>query len=155
MLGLDPDPARLWPRALELTSAGSDRPAAERAGRAVAAHCRLVIEATAEQCVAIKPQLACFERLGAPGWAALSEVVADARQRGLIVICDAKRGDIGVTAEAYAQAFFGETLTPFGAVPGVGADALTVNPLLGSDSIAPLLSAARARRGGLFVLVRT
>ena len=63
---------------------------------------------------------------------------------GLLVICDAKRGDIDVTARAYGQAFFGETPTPFGAVPGLGADALTVNPLLGRDSVLPLLTAARA-----------
>ena len=65
------------------------------------------------------------------------------------MIADAKRGDIDVTATAYAQAFFGETPTPFGAVPGLGADALTVNPLLGADSLAPFVDGgARARRRG-------
>lgn len=71
------------------------------------------------------------------------------------MIADAKRGDIGVTAAAYAQAFLGETPTPFGAVPGLGADALTINPLLGVDSLEPFVSAARARGAGLLVLVRT
>lgn len=155
MLGLDPDPARLWPRALELAAAGDQGSIAERAGRAVAAHCRLVLDAAAEQCVAVKPQVACFERLGAPGWAALREVVADAQARGLLVIADAKRGDIDVTANAYGQAYFGATPTPFGEVPGLEADALTVNPLLGADSLAPLISAARGRGAGLFLLVRT
>ena len=154
VLGLDPDPARLWRAALDAAGPPGP-PAAERAARAVAAHCRLAIEAVGEQCVAVKPQVACFERLGAPGWAALASVVACAREAGLLVIADAKRGDIGVTAAAYAQAFFGETPTPFGPVPGLGADALTVNPLLGVDSIEPLLSAARARGAGLMVLVRT
>ncbi len=121
----------------------------------MSAHCALAIEAVAEHCVAVKPQVACFERLGAPGWSALREVVELGREHGLLVIADAKRGDIDVTAAAYAQAFFGETPTPFGAVPGLGADALTVNPLLGSDSLEPFLSAARPRGGGLFVLVRT
>ena len=105
--------------------------------------------------MAVKPQVACFERLGAPGWAALVEVVDRALDLGLLVIADAKRGDIDVTAAAYAQAFFGITDTPYGPVGGVGADALTVNPLLGSDSITPLLDRARERAGGLFVLVRT
>lgn len=155
VLGLDPDPLRLWPRALELAANGRERSPAARAARAVAAHCRLVIDATAEQCVAVKPQVACFERLGAPGWTALQEVVDAAREQGLVVICDAKRGDIEVTARAYGQAFFGETPTPFGAVAGLGADAMTVNPLLGADSVLPLLTAARARGAGLFVLVRT
>ncbi len=105
--------------------------------------------------MAVKPQVACFERLGAPGWAALVEVVDRALDLGLLVIADAKRGDIDVTAAAYAQAFFGVTDTPYGPVPGVGADALTVNPLLGRDSITPLLARAREHAGGLFVLVRT
>jgi orotidine-5'-phosphate decarboxylase len=154
VLGLDPDPARLWPDALELAGATEGSPA-QRAARAVAAHCRLVLDAAAEQCVAVKPQVACFERLGAPGWAALREVVEDAAQRGLVVIADAKRGDIDISARAYAQAFFGRTPTPFGDVSGLGADALTVNPLLGRDSLAPFIEAAREADAGLFVLART
>jgi orotidine-5'-phosphate decarboxylase len=156
VLGLDPDPSRLWPRAVELADrAPGDRSAASRAARAVAAHCSLAIEATAAQCVAVKLQVACFERLGAAGWAALREVAQRARARGLLVIADAKRGDIDVTAKAYAQAFLGDTPTEYGAVDGLDADALTVNPLLGTDSLAPFVDAARARGGGLFVLVRT
>jgi orotidine-5'-phosphate decarboxylase len=153
VLGLDPDPVRLWPQALEAgTFAGS---AAERAAAAVAAHCRLVIAAAGEECVAVKFQLACFERLGAAGWAALVEAVAAGRERGLLVIADAKRGDIDITAAAYGEAFFTGADTPFGPVPGVGADALTVNPLLGTDSLEPLIRAARTESAGLFVLVRT
>jgi len=156
VLGLDPDPARLWPRALELTAGADDgAPPAERAARAVTAHCRLVLEAAGDQCVAVKPQVACFERLGAPGWASLREVMRDAAERGLIVIADAKRGDIDITARAYGQAFFGGTPTPFGHVDGLGADLLTVNPLLGRDALAPLVDAARASGGGVLVLVRT
>ncbi len=157
VLGLDPDPARLWPRAIELAGGAGDPPAppAARASLAVAIHCTLAIEAVAEHCVAVKLQVGCFERLGAPGWAALSEVVARAREHGLLVIADAKRGDIDVSAAAYAQAFFGETPTPFGAVAGLGADALTVNPLLGADSLLPFVKSAREHHAGLFVLVRT
>lgn len=158
VLGLDPDPARLWPQALaasEQPSGGAAASPAARAARAVAAHCALVISAAAEYCVAVKPQVACFERLGAPGWAALTETVALAHEHGLLVIADPKRGDIGVTAAAYAQAFLGETPTPFGPVPGLGADAMTVNPLLGGDSLEPFVTAARAAGAGLFVLVRT
>ncbi len=124
------------------------------AGNAITAHCRMVIEAVAPECVAVKPQLACFERLGAPGWAALQEVVIAAHEAGLLVIADAKRGDIDFTARAYAQAFLGETPTPFGPVPGLGADAMTVNPWLGADAIEPLVEVARERARGLFVLVR-
>ena len=157
VLGLDPDPDRLWAGAVELAGAAGGAPGGPRecAARAVAAHCALVIEAVAEQCVAVKLQVACFERLGAPGWAALEEAAARASERDLLVIADAKRGDIDVTAAAYAQAYFGETPTPYGPVAGLGADAITVNPLLGADSLAPLLSRAREHGGGLFLLVRT
>jgi orotidine-5'-phosphate decarboxylase len=154
VLGLDPDPARLWPRALEPARGKSGGPA-ESAARAVTAHCRLVLEAAAEQCVAVKPQVACFERLGSFGWAALADVIRDAAERGLIVIADAKRGDIDISARAYGQAFFGHTATPFGDVAGLGVDALTVNPLLGRDSLAPLIDAARSAGGGVLALVRT
>jgi len=154
VLGLDPDPARLWPRAVE-SAPGDGEPPSSRAARAVALHCTMAIEAAGEHCAAVKPQVACFERLGAPGWSALAETVRRAREHGLLVIADAKRGDIDVTAAAYAQAYFGETPTPFGTVPSLGADAMTVNPLLGADSLGPLVSAARGAGGGLFVLTRT
>ncbi|MDP9346686.1 MAG: orotidine 5'-phosphate decarboxylase, partial [Actinomycetota bacterium] len=69
VLGLDPDPGRLWPEAL--ASAPGDGTPAERTAATVLAHCRAVIDAAAPACAAVKPQVACFERLGAPGWAAL------------------------------------------------------------------------------------
>jgi orotidine-5'-phosphate decarboxylase len=157
VLGLDPDPARLWPAAVELADDGLDASAtpAERASRAMTIHCGLAIEAAGEHCVAVKLQVACFERLGSPGWRSLHDVAARAREAGLLVIADAKRGDIDVSATAYAQAFFGETPTPYGPVSGLGADAMTINPLLGLDSCRPLVAAARERGGGVFVLVRT
>ena len=157
VLGLDPDPARLWPGALDLSEeeAATLPGASCRAAAAVTKHCKLVIEATAEHCVAVKLQLACFERLGAPGWAALVKIARAAGDHELLVIADAKRGDIDITAAAYAQAFFGSTPTPFGDAQGVGADAMTVNPLLGGDSIEPLVREARSHGAGLFVLVRT
>jgi orotidine-5'-phosphate decarboxylase len=157
VLGLDPDPARLWPRAIELSGGAGDKPAppAERAALAVVAHCTLAIAAAGEHCVAVKPQVACFERLGPPGWAALGEVVKHARDAGLLVIADAKRGDIDISATAYAQAFFSETPTVFGPVPGLGADAMTVNPLQGASTLQAFIDQARPRGGGLFALVRT
>jgi len=85
----------------------------------------------------------------------MAEVAALARERGLLVIADAKRGDIDVTATAYAQAFLGETPTVYGPVEGLGADALTANPLLGRDSLEPLITIARDHGRGIFLLVRT
>jgi orotidine-5'-phosphate decarboxylase len=130
-------------------------PAAELAAAAVAEHCRLLIEQAGPACVAVKPQLACFERLGAPGWAALEATCAAAREAGLLVVADGKRGDVPVTAAAYAQALVGETPTPWGAVAGLGADAFTANPLLGRDALEPLVAAAEAAGAGIFALVRT
>jgi orotidine-5'-phosphate decarboxylase len=153
VLGLDPDPARLWPEAVAQAPAGGSP--AHRAAAAVRAHCAALIDAAGPACVAVKPQLACFERLGADGWAALAATVAHARERGLIVLADGKRGDISVSAAAYAQALVGSTPTPFGEVEGLRADAFTANPLLGVDALAPLVDGARAAGGGVFVLVRT
>ena len=150
-LGLDPDPSRL--SGGDLAQAGAS--AAEQAADAVAAHCRSLIERAGPACVAVKPQLACFERLGAPGWAALAEVCGAARDAGLLVVADGKRGDVPVTAAAYAQALVGETPTPWGPVSGLGADAFTANPLLGADALEPLVAAAESAGAGVFALVRT
>ncbi len=149
VLGLDPDPAHLWPAAL--AAAGASGTPATRAARAVVEHCRLLIEAAGPSCVAVKPQLACFERLGAPGWEALADVVALAREAGLLVIADGKRGDFPLTAAAYAQALAGTTPTFAGEVQGLGVDAFTANPLLGADALEPLIAGG----AGVFVLVRT
>ena len=105
--------------------------------------------------MAVKPQLACFERLGAAGWSALVSVIEAARDAGLLVIADGKRGDVPVTAAAYGQALVGETSTPWGWVSGLGADAFTVNPLLGGDAVQPLIDAAAEAGAGVFALVRT
>ena len=149
MLGLDPDPRRLWPEAV--ASAPATGSPAERAAAAVQRHCAAAIDAAGPACVAVKPQLACFERLGAPGWAALKATIDHIRAAGLLVLADGKRGDIDVTAAAYAQALAGSTPTPFGDVGGLGADAYTVNPYMGLDT----LQALRAPGAGMFVLVRT
>jgi orotidine-5'-phosphate decarboxylase len=152
VLGLDPDPQRLWPAALGDPS-GED--AAERTATAVSRHCALALEAAGPACVAAKLQLACFERLGRSGWIALAEAVNLAREQGLLVIADGKRGDVPVTAQAYAQALIGETPGPFGPIAGLGADAVTVNPLLGRDSLEPFVEAAADVGAGVFVLVRS
>jgi len=176
VLGIDPDPSALWPTALEgmaesrarlvlaladaERSVGLDAGQGDRAARletaaAVLAHCRELIDAAGPACVAVKPQLACFERLGFPGWLVLEGTIAHARGQGLLVIADAKRGDVPTSAQAYAQAVFAGVATPYGPSPGLAADAVTLNPLLGRDSLAPLVAGARALGGGVFILVRT
>ncbi len=153
VLGLDPDPGSLWPQAVDQPSHGGD-PAASLAG-AVLAHCRALIDAAGEACVAVKPQLARFEVLGPPGGSVLRDVAEHARRAGLLIIADGKRGDIDVSAASYAAALTGGVDSPHGHVPGLEADLATVNPLMGRDAVGPFVDAARAAGGGILVLVRT
>jgi orotidine-5'-phosphate decarboxylase len=113
----------------------------------VSRFCCGIVDAVAPHAVAVKPQLAFFEALGAEGMAAFEETCVYARRAGLIVIADGKRGDIGSTARAYAAAYIE------GSEPR--ADALTVNPWLGRESIEPYLAAARRYGTGIFCIVKT
>lgn len=107
-----------------------------------------VLDACAGQVPIVKPQIAFFEQLGWRGLRALERLTAHARDRGLLVLMDAKRGDIGSTATAYARSYLWPT-SPW------RAEALTVNPYLGLDSLAPFIEASRAHGAGVFVLART
>jgi len=120
------------------------------AANAFARFCCGIIDAVGPYVVAVKPQVAFFETLGADGIGALERVCGYARAAGLLVIADGKRGDIGSTARAYAAAF----LEPRESEPPL-ADALTVNPYLGGDSVEPFLQACRLHGAGIFCLVRT
>src|SRR5918995_7220990 len=120
------------------------------AANAVARFCCGIVDAVGPYVVAVKPQAAFFEALGADGIGALERVCSYARAAGLLVIADGKRGDIGSTARAYAAAYL-EPRTGAEAV----ADALTVNPYLGRDSLEPFLAACRREGAGLFCLVKT
>jgi orotidine-5'-phosphate decarboxylase len=113
----------------------------------VARFCCGIIDAIAPHAVAVKPQLAFFEALGAAGIAAFEQVCLYARRAGLLVLADGKRGDIGSTARAYADAYLA------GDPPR--ADALTVNPWLGRESVEPYLAAMRRSAVGIFVIVKT
>jgi len=145
-VGLDPLlerlPAELAPGG-DLARAGDD-PAA--AAALLERFCREVIDAVADIVPAVKPQVAHFERYGGAGMSAYHQVIRTARQAGLIVIADVKRGDIGSTAEQYAAAYLNRPDGP---------DALTVNGYFGADGVRPFVEAARAGGNGLFVLVRT
>lgn len=114
--------------------------------------CLRLLEVVAPLVPAVKPQAAFFEEWGPAGCAALARVIRRARTLGLIVICDAKRGDIGSTAEAYARGYLA------GSDPAAApwaADALTVNPYLGKDTLEPFVRVATQRNAGIYVLVRT
>jgi len=133
VVGLDPRPE-------EMTAAEAGLLATDPRA-ALEAHARRLLEATRELAVAYKPNAAFYEAFGAAGWAALEAIVPRLAQAAPVLL-DAKRGDIGSTAQAYASAVFDR----------LGADAVTLHPLLGEDALAPFLS----REGrGVFVLART
>ncbi len=135
-VGLDPHPD-LFPRLFGSANAGS-----------VAVWSDAVIEAIAGHVGVVKPQAAFFEIWGAPGMAALDHVCGKAREAGLLVILDAKRGDIGSSAAGYARAYLGANA----AIP---CDALTVNPYLGVETIQPFIDEAAKNGRGVAVLART
>ncbi len=115
-------------------------------GPALLAWGKGIIDAVADVVPAIKPQIAFYECHGPEGLKAYAETIAYARKKDLLVIGDVKRGDIGSTAQAYAKAHLGPN-------SAFKADAVTVNPYLGSDGVKPFLEADE--NGGIFVLVRT
>ncbi len=144
LVGLDPR-AEMLPPGL-LAACDTRRP--ERIGAAYGQFCREIIDVVARRVPAVKPQAAFFEELGPAGMTALAGVVRYAQEKGLLVILDGKRNDIGSTAMAYARGFLGRQ-SPW------GADALTVCPYLGDDSLQPFVEAAAEHKAGLFVLVKT
>ena len=127
---------------------GSDTADGHQRAQAYSLFCRGIIDVVAGLVPAVKPQMAFFEALGPHGMQALADVTRYAREQGLIVILDGKRNDIGSTALAYAHAYLGAN-SPW------GADALTVSPYLGDDSLTPFVQAAREHDAGIFVLVKT
>lgn len=145
VVGLDPRPELL---PVELR--GDAILGRAEAASACARFCCGVIDAVAPYVVAAKPQLAFFEALGADGARVFEDVCEYAREAGLLVIADGKRGDIGSTARAYAAAY----LEPRGERPAL-ADALTLSPYLGGESLEPFVAACRRDGAGIFCLVKT
>src|SRR5205814_428364 len=119
----------------------------EAAASGYLAFCRGVIDVIAPLVPAVKPQAAFFEQLGPAGMTALADVIGYARSKGLLVILDGKRNDIGTTATAYAEGYLGSS-------SAWQADALTVSPFLGDDSLTPFVEVAERRGAGIYVLVK-
>ena len=143
-VGIDPH-LPLIPAAFR---AGAMQPGAPETAAAVERFCLALLERVAGKVASVKPQSACFEALGPAGVAVLARVLGVARANGLLVLLDAKRGDIGSTAEAYAAAYLRKG-APF------ACDALTVNAYLGLDTLAPFVEAAAESGGGVFVVLRS
>jgi orotidine-5'-phosphate decarboxylase len=154
-VGLDPDLPKL---PAELRAKYAAQAEARDGEGAAAACCREfccgIIEATAAAAAAVKPQAAFFEQYGAAGWQALAAVIACAHAHDLLVILDVKRGDISSTGAAYAHAAFGGAPGLAGATAGLAADAVTVSPYLGDDSLTPFTDYCDSGKG-VFILTRT
>src|SRR5271166_284810 len=142
-VGLDPYLDRIPP----LFRRGSMQPQHPDTAAAVEEFCCRVIDLIAADVAVVKPQASLFERLGWQGWRALERVMQYARAAGLLVLLDAKRGDIAETATGYAQAY----LSP---ESSSSVDAMTVNPYLGPGSLAPFMIKAEKAERGVVVLVR-
>jgi len=154
-VGLDPVISRIPPAVVEECAARHGR-GFDGAARILMRFCCDIVDAVADLVPCVKLQSAFFESYGPRGDWALREVARYSRKQGLIVILDVKRGDIGSTAAAYAQAFLGQSPLPGGRRCSVyGGDAVTVSPYLGTDGIEPFVRVATERGAGVFVLVRT
>ena len=127
----------------------------EAMGEAIWEYNKGLIDALYEYIPAVKPQIAMYERYGVPGMAAFKRTVDYCREKGLIVIGDVKRGDIGSTSAAYADAHLGRVKIGNTVIKPFDEDFATVNPYLGSDGIKPFEDVCREEKKGIFILVKT
>ena len=114
-----------------------------------------IVDAVSDLIPAVKPQIAMYEQFGVPGVAAYQKTVDYCRSKGLIVIGDVKRGDIGSTSEAYAVGHLGRVQVGNRRLTAFGEDFATVNPYLGTDGIKPFLDVCKEEKKGIFILVKT
>ncbi|MBO7707829.1 MAG: orotidine-5'-phosphate decarboxylase [Thermoguttaceae bacterium] len=145
LVGLDPR----WAQLPVSFTDGVGEPTEFDFAEAYSRFCHEVIDVVAPLVPAVKPQAAFFEQCGPDAMRALAGVIHYAQSKGLVVILDGKRNDIGSTAAAYAAGLLGRGSSPW------SADALTVSPYLGDDSLAPFIETAKERDAGVFVLVKT
>ena len=146
LVGLDPR----WESLPSSLREGDTDASNEQKAQAYVRFCQGIVDVVSPLVPAVKPQAAFFEALGPAGTAALFEVIQYASAKGLLVVLDGKRNDIGSTATAYAQAYLGrEDRSAW------GADSLTVSPYLGDDSLSPFVTACDDCHAGIFVLVKT
>lgn len=127
----------------------------EGAAEAIWQFNKTIVDATADLIPSVKPQIAMYEQFGISGLFAYRETIRYCKEKGLIVIGDVKRGDIGSTSEAYATAHLGKIHVGFESFASFDADMATVNPYLGSDGIRPFVDVCKKEDKGIFVLVKT
>lgn len=127
----------------------------EAAGQAVWEYNKGIIDAVYDLIPAVKPQIAMYEQFGLPGLAAFQKTTEYCKQKGLVVIGDIKRGDIGSTSAAYANGHIGSVQIGSKKLSGFTEDFVTVNPYLGSDGVKPFIDVCKQEKKGIFVLVKT
>ena len=127
----------------------------EGAAKAVVDFNKGIIDMVWDLIPAVKPQIAMYEQFGIPGLEAFNETVTYAREKGLVIIGDIKRGDIGSTSEAYAVGHLGKVTIGDNSFSGFEEDFVTVNPYLGSDGVKPFIDVCKEEKKGIFVLVKT
>ena len=152
--GLDPKPEQIPPHILK-ASYETYGETLQGAAEAVWTFNQGLIDALCDVVPAVKPQAAYYERLGWRGLEVMERTIAYAREKDLFVIADIKRGDIGSTAQAYADAWLGETQVGEASHPVFNADCVTLNGYMGSDTIEPFVEACKAGDKCLFLLVKT
>jgi orotidine-5'-phosphate decarboxylase len=150
IVGLDPNYSDL-PKCVRKGSVTTLR----KVGKAISEFNRVLIDAIFDLVPAVKPQIAFYERYGIEGIKAFIETVGYAKERGLIVVEDAKKNDIGSTATAYSEGHIGKVTVNGHSFPVFDVDAITVNPYLGTDSMLPFLREAKDNGKAIFVLVKT
>ena len=154
VVGLDPK-LDYVPEFLRKKFMDEDGCSLQAAARAIFAFNKAIINEVCDIVPAIKPQAAYYEMYGYNGVKALEDTIRYAKGKGMFVITDGKRNDIGATMTAYTAAHLGTVMVGENELEPFGADALTVNGYLGSDGINPLLDACKTRDKGIFVLVKT
>lgn len=127
----------------------------EGAGEAIWQYNKQIIDCVYDLIPAVKPQIAMYEQFGIPGMVAYQRTVDYCREKGLVVIGDIKRGDIGSTSEAYAVGHLGKVTVGSNRISAFNEDFATVNPYLGSDGINPFIKVCKEENKGLFILVKT
>ena len=127
----------------------------EGAAQAIWMYNKEIIDHTCDLIPAVKPQIAMYEQFGIEGLKAFQKTVDYCKQKGLVVIGDVKRGDIGSTSAAYAVGHLGKVQVGSNAYPAFDEDFATVNPYLGSDGVKPFIDVCREEKKGLFILVKT
>ena len=154
VVGLDPT-LKMIPEHIMKAAIAEHGETLEAAGEAIWQFNKAIVDAVYDLIPAVKPQIAMYEQFGIPGLVAFKRTVDYCKEKGLVVIGDIKRGDIGSTSEAYAIGHLGKVTIGSNTCYGFDEDFVTVNPYLGSDGVNPFIKICKEENKGLFILVKT